>query len=132
MFLHNISEKRLTNLQESLSQNGLTLRQHHNMHMLPANRKCCSFCKAMLRLMQFVDFLATNLQMWHCCHPVRLSIMFILLHTALLIHKLFTHTFCSIWWCVVPQIMVTKPISDLCSICWPNGMTATTTSANQK
>ena len=45
-------------------------------------------------------------------------------------HQAAYSTFCSIWWRVVPQVIITKPMSDLCWICQQNS-TAIMRAVNQ-
>ena len=84
LFLHNISDKRLRNLQESLRENGLTPRCHGNTRRLPATllvslipRQWYSTCARMLRQMPFCcqgEFPVTSAQMCSFCPPAPPSV----------------------------------------------------------
>ena len=144
LFLHTVSEKRLRNLQKTLQENGLAPRQHGNLRRLPANT--ISFADTQ-RVVEFLQAYAeanaillpgripgykrTDVQLLPSCTTKR--------HvwqqycTALVgsAHQQVAYsTFCGIWRRVVPQILVTKPMSDLCSICQSNS-TAIMRAANE-
>ena len=146
LFLHTISDKRLRNLQESWRENGLAPRQHGNTRRLPANT--ISFMDTQ-RVVEFLHTYAeanaillpgripgykrtdvqllpsstTKRQVWqqYCTSLQHLSTSY---------HQVAYSTFCSIWRRVVPQVMVTRPMSDLCWICQSNS-TAIMRAANQ-
>ena len=144
LFLHTISDKRLRNLQQSLKENGLAPRRHGNLRRLPPNT--ISFIDTQ-RVVEFLQTYAeanaillpgripgykrtdvqllpsstTKLQVWqqYCTSVVSTT------------HQQVAYsTFCSIWRRVVPDIMVTKPMSDLCWVCHCNS-TAIMRAANQ-
>ena len=144
LFLHTISEKRLRNLQQSLKDNGLAPRQHGNLRRLPSN--AISFVDTQ----RVVQFLYTYAEANAILLPGRIpgykQTDVQLLPSSTTKHQVWqqycasyissTHqqvaysTFCTIWRRVVPHIMVTKPMSDLCWICQSNS-TAIMRAANQ-
>ena len=138
LFLHTISDKRFRNLQDSWRENGLTPRRHGNTRRLPANtvnfadtQKAVEFLHTYAEAnaillpgripgykrtdVQLLPSSTTKRQVWqqYCSSLHDLS------NTH---HQVAYSTFCSIWRHVVPQIMVTKPMSDLCWICQSNSM----------
>ena len=144
LFLHIISEKRFRNLQESLKQNGITPRRHGNTRRLPANTVSFADTQRVVEFLgtyaetnaillpgrvpgykrtdvQLLPSSTTKRQVWqqYC------SALHSTTH-----HQVAYSTFCSIWRQVVPQITITKPMSDLCWICQSNS-TAIMRAANQ-
>ena len=146
LFLHTISEKRFRNLQQSFRENGLTPRCHGNTRRLPANTIAFTdtqrvvvflhtYAEANAILLpgripgykridvQLLPSSTTKRQVWQ-----QYSTSLQGLSTTH--HQVAYSTFCSIWRRVVPQIMVTKPMSDLCWICQKNS-TAIMRAVNQ-
>ena len=138
LFLHAISKKRLENLQESFKENGLAPRQHGNTHRLPANtisfpdkQRVVEFlltyaeANAILLPGRIPGYKCTDVQLlpssttkrhvWqqYCTSLLSLSSSH---------NQVAYSTFCLIWRQVVPQVLVTKPMSDLCWICQSNSM----------
>ena len=136
LFFHTISQKRLRNLQDSLKEHGLTPRQHGNTGRLPANTVSFADTQRVVEFLytyaeanaillpgritgykstdvQLLPSSTTKRQVWqqYCSSLHDLSTTH---------HQVAYSTFCSIWRGVVPQIMVTKPMSDLCWICQSN------------
>ena len=134
LFLHSISEKRLRNLQKSLGENGLAPRQHGNLRRMPSNTVCFADTQRVVEFLhtyseahaillpgripgykrtdvQLLPSSTTKRQVWeqYCVAIVGSS------H-----HQVAYSTFCTIWRRVVPHIMVTKPMSDLCFVCQTN------------
>ena len=145
-FLHTMSKKRLHNLQESFRESGLAPRRHGNTRRLPANT--ISFADKQ----QVVEFLLTYAEANAILLPGRIpgykhtdvqllpsstAKRFVwqqyctsLLSLSSSHHQVAYSTFCSIWRQVVPQVLVTKPMSDLCWICQSNS-TAIMRASNQ-
>ena len=144
LFLHTVSEKRLRNLQKSLQENGLTPRQHGNLRRLPSNtisfpdtQRVVEFLQAYAEAnaillpgripgykrtdVQLLPSSATKRHVWqqYCTALVDTTY-----------HQVAYSTFCGIWRQVVPQILITKPMSDLCWVCQSNS-TAIIRAANQ-
>ena len=141
LFIHTISEKRLRNLQQNLSGNG---RRHGNLRRLPSNaisfintqrvvEFLCIYAEANAILLpgripgykrtevQLLPSSTTKRQVWqqYCASTISGN------------HQQVAYsTFCGLWRRVVPHIMVTKPMSDLCWICQSNS-TAIMRAANQ-
>ena len=144
LFLHTISEKRLRNLQQSLKENGLAPRRHGNLRRLPSNT--ISFVDNQ----RVVEFLQTYAEANAILLPGRIpgykrTDVQLLPSSTTKRHvwqqyctslvsgthqQVACSTFCAIWRRVVPHIMVTKPMSDLCWICQCNS-TAIVRAANQ-
>ena len=143
LFLHTISDKRLRNLQRNIRENGLAPRRHGNLRRLPSN--AISYIDTQ-RVVEFLhSYSEANAILLPGCIPgyKRTDIQLLPSSTtkrlvwqqycAALVnstHKQVAYsTFCSIWRRVVPHIMVTKPMSDLCWVCQAN-TTAIMRSAN--
>ena len=140
--VHTISDKRLHNLEESLGENGLTPRRHGNARRLPANTVTFADTQRVVEFLhtyaeanaillpgripgykrtdeQLLPSSTTKHQVWkQYCSSLTTN------------HQVANSTFCSNWWHVVPEIMVTQPMSDLCCICQSNS-TAIMSTANQ-
>ena len=133
LFLHTISDKRLRNLQESLRENGLTPRCHGNTRRLPANTISFSDTQTVVQYLrtyaeanaillpgripgykrtdvQLLPSSTTKRQVWQ-----QYSTSLQDLDTTH--HRVAYSTFCAIW---RRQVMVTKPMSDLCWLCQSN------------
>ena len=146
LFLHTISDKRLRNLQESLRENGLTPRCHGNTRRLPANTISFSDTQTVVQYLrtyaeanaillpgripgykptdvQLLPSSTTKRQVWQ-----QYSTSLQDLDTTH--HRVAYSTFCAIWRRVVPHVMVTKPMSDLCWLCQSNS-TAIMRAVNQ-
>ena len=144
-FLHTISDKRLRNLQGSLRENVLTPRRHGNTCRLPANTVSFADTQRVVEFLQtyaeanavllpgrIPGFKRTDVQLLPSSTTKRqvwqqycISLDSLTTH-----HQVAYSTFCSIWRRVVPQIMVTKPMSNLCWTCQSNS-TAIMRAANQ-
>ena len=144
LFLHTVSEKRLRNLQKNLQENGLAPRQHGNLRRLPSNTISFGDTQRVVEFLQayaeanaillpgrIPGYKRTDVQLLPSCTTKR--------HvwqqycTALVngAHQQVAYsTFCGIWRRVVPQILITKPMSDLCAICQSNS-TAIMRAANE-
>ena len=138
MFIHTISRKRLRNLRESLSTNGLTPRCHGNTRRLPPNTISHADTQ------RVITFLTTHAEANAILLPGRIpgykrsDVQLLpssttkrqvwLLYCASLQSASEEHrqvafsTFSTLWRRIVPQIMVTKPMSDLCWICQSNAI----------
>ena len=146
MFLHTISEKRLRNLQDSLRKNGLVPRRHGNMNRLPANTISFADTQRVVEFLhtfseanaillpgripgykrtdvQLLPSSTTKRQVWQQYYTSLRTL-------GSTYREVGYSTFCTIWRRVVPQIMVTKPMSDLCWICQSNS-TAIMRASNQ-
>lgn len=141
--LHCISDKRLRNLQKSLKENGLAPRRHGNTRRLPSNaysfqdrQRAIEFlhsyaeANAILLPGRIPGYKRSDVQLLPS--STTKNIVWQQYSVALAgstHHQLAYSTFCLLWRRVVPQILVTKPMSDLCWICQKNS-TAIMRSAN--
>ena len=144
LFLHTISDKRLRNLQQSLSDNGLTPRRHGNLRRLPSNaisfidtQRVVEFLRtyaeanAILLPGRIPGYKRTDVQLLPSSTTKRQVWQQYCASTTSGTHQQVAFsTFCAIWRRVVPHIMVTKPMSDLCWVCQSNS-TAIMRAANQ-
>ena len=136
LFLHTISRKRLRNLQESLLTNGLTPRCHGNTRRLPPNaishadtQRVINFltthaeANAILLPGRIPGYKRTDVQLLPSSttkRPVWLLYCASLQSVSVEHQQVAYPTFCKFWRRIVPRIMVTKPMSDLCWICQRN------------
>ena len=146
LFLHTISEKRFKNLKSSILLNGLSPRMHGNTRCALANT--ISFADTQ----QVVQYITTYAE----AHAILLSgripgykrsdlqllpsnttmrNVWLLYSNSLQSlptshHTVAYSTFCDMWQQVLPHIIVTKPMSDLCWVCQKNSI-AIMRSANQ-
>ena len=140
LFLHNISAARFKNLKTSFLKNGLAPRQHGNTKHLPANTLAytdtenvvhylTSYAEANAILLpgcipgykcsdvQLLPSSTTKRQVWlGYCACLQSS------DSATPARVVAYSTFCGIWQRILPQILVTKPMSDLCWICQSNSI----------
>ena len=140
--LHTISNKRFRNLKKSLEENGLTPRRHGNLRRQPSN--AISFTDKQ-RVVEYLHsyseanaiLLPGRIPGYNCKRTdvpssTTKRLVWQQYCTALQNspnQQVAYSAFCSIWRQVVPQIMVTKPMSDLCWVCQQNS-TAIMRSAN--
>ena len=143
LFLHTISDKRLRNLQRTMRDNGLAPRRHGNLRRLPSNAisyidtqrvveflRSYSEANAILLPGRIPGYKRTDIQLLPSSTTKRLVWQRYCAATANSTNQQVAYsTFCGIWRRVVPHIMVTKPMSDLCWVCQANS-TAITRSAN--
>ena len=127
VFLHSISEKKLKNLKSSLLENGLSPRLHGNTKCLPHNttsfadtQQVANFIKTYAEAhaillpgripgykrsdLQLLPSSTTKRNVWrlYCDSLETLSTTH---------HRV---SFCAMWQKLVPHIMVTKPMTDVC------------------
>ena len=137
-FLHTISAKRLRNLRASLFSNGLIPRCHGNTRRLPANtisfvdtQRVINFlttyaeANAILLPGRIPGYKRTDVQLLPSCTTRRrvwLQYCASLQSSSEQHHQVAYSTFCSMWRRIVPHIIVTKPMSDLCWICQSNSI----------
>ena len=136
-FMHTISEKRLRNLRESLSTNGLTPR-HGNTKRLSSNtinfedtKRTINFFIAHTEVnaillpgqipsykrsdLQLLPSSTTKYQVWlqYCMSLQSLSTTY---------QQIAYSTFCTLWRRILPHVLITRPMSDLCWTCQSNNM----------
>ena len=136
LFLHTISDKRLRNLQVHhgiMATPGAFLL---TLSLSPTRKELWNFSTRMLRQMPFCflgEYQAISALMCTSCHRAQRKIKCgcSTVQGLSSTHRQAAYsTFCSIWRRVVPRIMVTKPMSDLCWVCQSNS-TAIMRAANQ-
>ena len=124
------------NLWASLLNNGLTPRCHGNTCRLPANtisfvdtQRVVNFlttyaeANAILLPGRIPEYKRTHVQLLPSCTTKRrvwLQYCASLQSISEQHHQVAYSTFCSMWRRIVPHIIVTKPMSDLCWICQSN------------
>ena len=138
LFLHTISAKRFKNLKASFSNNGLCPRMHGNTKRLPANT--VSFVDTQ-RVVQFITTYAeahaillpgripgykrSDLQLLPSSTTKRNVWLLYLVSLQSLPSPPRTvaySSFCIMWRWFLPQILITKPMSDLCWVCQKNSV----------
>ena len=146
LFLHTISEKRFKNLKASLLLHGLSPRMHGNTKRVPANT--ISFADKQ----QVVQFILTYAEAHAILLPGRIPgykrsdlqllpssttkhniwLMYCNSLESLPVphHRVAYSTFCEMWQQMLPHVIVTKPMSDLCWVCQKNSI-AIMRAANQ-
>lgn len=146
LFLHTISRKRLHNLQESFRECGVAPRRHGNTRRLPANtvsfvdkQRVVEFlhtyaeANAILLPGRIPGYKRTDVQLLPCSTTKRYvwqQYCASLLSLSSSYHQMAYSSFCTIWRQVVPQVLITRPMSDLCWICQSNS-TAIMRASNQ-
>ena len=146
LFLHTISAKRFKNLKASFTNNGLSPRVHGNTKRLPPNT--ISFVDTK-RVVQFITTYAethaillpgripgykrSDLQLLPSSTTKR-NVWLLYSESLQSLpsppRRVAYSSFCSMWRRFLPQIMVTKPMSDLCWVCQKNSI-AIMRAANQ-
>ena len=138
MFLHTISEKRLKNLKSSLLSHGLTPRNHGNLKRLPANtinfvdtqvvvQFLITYAEANAILLpgRIPGYKRSDLQLLPSSTTKR-KVWLLYSHSLQSLpvthHRVAYTTFCEMWQRMLPHIMVTKPMSDLCWVCQKNSV----------
>ena len=135
LFLHTISEKRLKKLKSSLLHHGLSPRTHGNTKRVPKNT--ISFADTQ----QVVQFITTYAEAHAILLPGRIpgykrsdlqllpssttkrNVWLLYCDSLPTSHRRVTYsTFCEMWQRMLPHIMVTKPMSDLCWVCQKNSI----------
>ena len=143
LFLHTISDKRLQNLQRSMKENELAPRRHGNLRRLPPNAISFTDTQRVVEFLQIYSeanaillpgripgYKRTDVQLLPSSTTKRLVLEQYCTALEGSTHQQVAYsTFCSIWRRVVPHIMVTKPMSNLCWVCQANS-TAIMRSAN--
>ena len=145
LFLHTILEKRLKNLKSSLLLHSLSPCMHGNTKRVPANT--ISFADSQ----QVIQFITTYAEAHAILLPGRIPGYkrsdLQLLPSSITKHNVWLlycdslksvptyrtvaySTFCKMWQQMLPHIMVTKPMSDLCWVCQKNSI-AIMRAANQ-
>ena len=137
-YMHTISEKRLRNLRESLSTNDLTPHCHGNTKRLPSNTISFEDAKRTINFLishteanaillpgripgykrsdlQLLPSSTTKYQVWlqYCASLQSLSTTY---------QQIAYSTFCTLWRRILPHVIITKPMSDLCWTCQSNNM----------
>ena len=137
-FIHSISKKRLEHLKSSLLTNGLTPRVHGNTRRMPHNalslndtQEAVQFilnyaeANAILLPGRIPGYKRSDVQLLPACTTRREvwrqyadSV-----ERSPAVHRSIAYsTFCSVWKRFLPQVLVTKPMSDLCWICQQNSV----------
>ena len=138
LFLHTISKKRLRNLKAAFLEHGLAPRMHGNIKRLPANtlsladtQRIAQFltsyaeANAILLPGRIPGYKSTDIQLLPSCTTKR---QVWLQYCSSLsdvpdVHRTVAYsTFCALWKRVLPRIIVTKPMSDLCLVCQRNNV----------
>ena len=138
-FFQCISQKRLANIKQSMRRNELVSRTHGNTKRTPHN--ALPF-EAVQNVVQFIHtFAEENALVLPGCDPGYSRSDNQLLPSNLSKRKIWNQylssmekcvaysTFCRLWKCLIPSILIMKPITDLCWQCQQNN-TAVIRSAN--
>ena len=137
LFFHSISKKRLENISTSLGRNGITPRIHGNAKRLPVNTLTLKNVKHVIHFLQnyaeqnaillpgrIPGYSRSDVQLLPSSTSKKniWKTYFEATQRDSEVHSIAYSTFCKFWNLLLPQIILMKPMTDLCWTCQKNSV----------